>query len=115
MEFKSGDRVQVESKSTERPPRRGVVEEVVQRDGLLSLSDQLGRRAREHLHPAVGAPESRRAEQEGIAPKAQGARPIAANAGGRASSREPQRPTALGRARTPSPERRTSDATITAG
>ena len=30
MEFKSGDRVQVESESTERPPRRGVVEEVVQ-------------------------------------------------------------------------------------
>src|SRR5215204_2372283 len=29
MEFKSGDRVQVESESTERPPRRGVVEEVV--------------------------------------------------------------------------------------
>src|SRR5215211_2740520 len=30
MEFKSGDRVQVESESTERPPRTGVVEEVVQ-------------------------------------------------------------------------------------
>jgi uncharacterized protein DUF1918 len=30
MEFKSGDRVQVESESTERPPRMGVVEEVVQ-------------------------------------------------------------------------------------
>jgi hypothetical protein len=29
MEFKSGDRVQVESESTERPPRTGVVEEVV--------------------------------------------------------------------------------------
>jgi Domain of unknown function (DUF1918) len=29
MEFKSGDRVQVESESTERPPRRGVVEEVL--------------------------------------------------------------------------------------
>ena len=30
MEFKSGDRVQVESESTDRPPRTGVVEEVVQ-------------------------------------------------------------------------------------
>jgi hypothetical protein len=30
LEFKSGDRVQVESESTERPPRTGVVEEVVQ-------------------------------------------------------------------------------------
>jgi hypothetical protein len=29
MEFKSGDRVQVESESTERPPRRGVIPEVV--------------------------------------------------------------------------------------
>jgi hypothetical protein len=29
MEFKSGDRVQVESESTERPPRTGVVDEVV--------------------------------------------------------------------------------------
>ena len=29
MGFKSGDRVQVESESTERPPRTGVVEEVV--------------------------------------------------------------------------------------
>jgi Domain of unknown function (DUF1918) len=29
MEFKSGDRVQVESESTERPPRTGVVEEVM--------------------------------------------------------------------------------------
>jgi Domain of unknown function (DUF1918) len=33
MEFKSGDRVQVESKSTERPPRTGVVEEVMQGRG----------------------------------------------------------------------------------
>ena len=30
MEFESGDRVQVESESSERPPRTGVVEEVVQ-------------------------------------------------------------------------------------
>jgi hypothetical protein len=30
MEFKSGDRVQVESESTGRAPRTGVVEEVVQ-------------------------------------------------------------------------------------
>ena len=30
MEFKSGDRVQVESESTERPARTGVIEEVVQ-------------------------------------------------------------------------------------
>jgi hypothetical protein len=30
MEFKSGDRVQVESESTDRPPRTGIVEEVVQ-------------------------------------------------------------------------------------
>ena len=30
MEYKAGDRVQVESESTERPPRTGVVEEVVQ-------------------------------------------------------------------------------------
>ena len=29
MEFKSADRVQIESESTERPPRIGVVEEVV--------------------------------------------------------------------------------------
>jgi hypothetical protein len=29
MEFKSGDRVQVESESTERPPRTGVIREVV--------------------------------------------------------------------------------------
>jgi hypothetical protein len=29
MEFKSGDRVRVESESTERPARTGVVEEVV--------------------------------------------------------------------------------------
>ena len=30
MEFKSGDRVRVESESTERPPQTGVIEEVVQ-------------------------------------------------------------------------------------
>jgi hypothetical protein len=30
MEFKSGDRVQIEPESTERPPRTGVVEEVMQ-------------------------------------------------------------------------------------
>ena len=30
MELKSGDRVMVESESTERPPRGGVVEEVLQ-------------------------------------------------------------------------------------
>ena len=30
MELKAGDRVEVESESTERPPRTGVVEEVVQ-------------------------------------------------------------------------------------
>ncbi len=30
MEFKAGDRVQVESESTERPARTGIVEEVVQ-------------------------------------------------------------------------------------
>jgi hypothetical protein len=29
MEFKAGDRVKVESESTERPPRTGVIEEVV--------------------------------------------------------------------------------------
>jgi hypothetical protein len=29
MKFKSGDRVQIESESTERPPRTGVVEEIV--------------------------------------------------------------------------------------
>ena len=29
MKFKSGDRVQIESGSTERPPRTGVVEEIV--------------------------------------------------------------------------------------
>jgi len=29
MEFKSGDRVKVESESTERPPRAGVIDEVV--------------------------------------------------------------------------------------
>jgi hypothetical protein len=29
MEFQAGDRVQVESESTERPPRTGVVAEVV--------------------------------------------------------------------------------------
>jgi hypothetical protein len=29
MQFKSGDRVQVESRSTGRPPRTGVVEEVM--------------------------------------------------------------------------------------
>jgi hypothetical protein len=29
MRFKSGDRVRVESQSTERPPRTGVVEEVM--------------------------------------------------------------------------------------
>jgi hypothetical protein len=30
MELKVGDRVELESESTERPPRTGVVEEVVQ-------------------------------------------------------------------------------------
>jgi Domain of unknown function (DUF1918) len=30
MELRAGDRVEVESESTERPPRRGVVEEVLQ-------------------------------------------------------------------------------------
>jgi hypothetical protein len=30
VEFKAGDRVEVESESTERPPRTGVIEEVVQ-------------------------------------------------------------------------------------
>jgi len=29
VELKAGDRVEVESESTERPPRRGVIEEVV--------------------------------------------------------------------------------------
>ena len=29
MEFKAGDRVQVETESTERPPRTGVIDEVV--------------------------------------------------------------------------------------
>jgi len=29
MELKAGDRIEVESESTERPPRRGVIEEVV--------------------------------------------------------------------------------------
>ncbi len=29
MELKTGDRVQVESESTDRPPRTGVIEEVV--------------------------------------------------------------------------------------
>jgi len=29
MKFKSGDRVQVESELTERPPRTGVIEEIV--------------------------------------------------------------------------------------
>jgi hypothetical protein len=29
MELKAGDRVKVESESTERPPRTGVIEEVV--------------------------------------------------------------------------------------
>jgi hypothetical protein len=29
MEFKAGDRVKVESESTERPPRTGVIDEVV--------------------------------------------------------------------------------------
>ena len=29
MELKAGDRVTVESESTERPPRTGVIEEVV--------------------------------------------------------------------------------------
>jgi Domain of unknown function (DUF1918) len=29
MELKAGDRVEAESESTERPPRRGVIEEVV--------------------------------------------------------------------------------------
>jgi hypothetical protein len=29
MEFKPGDRVQVETESTERPPRTGVIDEVV--------------------------------------------------------------------------------------
>ena len=29
MELKAGDHVEVESESTERPPRRGVLEEVV--------------------------------------------------------------------------------------
>jgi hypothetical protein len=29
MELKAGDRVEVESESTQRPPRRGVIEEVV--------------------------------------------------------------------------------------
>jgi Domain of unknown function (DUF1918) len=29
MEFKAGDRVEVESESTERPPRKGVIKEVV--------------------------------------------------------------------------------------
>ena len=30
MELKAGDRVEVESESTERPPRTGVIKEVVQ-------------------------------------------------------------------------------------
>jgi hypothetical protein len=29
MQLKTGDRVEVESESTDRPPRRGVIEEVV--------------------------------------------------------------------------------------
>ena len=29
MEFKAGDRVKVESESTDRPPRTGVIDEVV--------------------------------------------------------------------------------------
>jgi hypothetical protein len=30
MEFKAGDRVKVESESTDRPPRTGVIDEVLQ-------------------------------------------------------------------------------------
>ena len=37
MKFKSGDRVQVESESTERPPRTGVVEEVVHGLSLIHI------------------------------------------------------------------------------
>ena len=32
MVFKKGDRVEVESESTERPPRTGVIEEVLRAD-----------------------------------------------------------------------------------
>ena len=33
MELKAGDRVVAESESTERPPRHGVIEEVLRSDG----------------------------------------------------------------------------------
>jgi hypothetical protein len=32
MQLKTGERVEIESESTERPPRRGVIEEVVREE-----------------------------------------------------------------------------------
>ena len=76
MELKAGDRVMVESESTERPPRTGVIEEVVRGvpspryriswdDGHESIYTPGGRRSafrragREGVGPATAGPPAR--------------------------------------------------------
>ena len=64
MEFKSGDRVQVESESTVRPPRTGVVEEVVQGTAQPRYRIRWDDGHQSHLHTRRGRAAFRRADQK---------------------------------------------------
>ena len=105
------DRVQVESESTERPPRAGVVEEVVQRARLtlaIGSAGTTGTRASIRRRRAA-------VDREGVGPKTQGAGriPVKARARSRGDTDEAQWQAVP--ARTLSPGLRRSDATTTAG
>ena len=69
MELKSGDRVQVESESTERPLRTGVIEEVLR--GAHSPRYRISwDDGHESIYtPAAGRWHFRRADREGVGPK----------------------------------------------
>jgi hypothetical protein len=68
MELRSGDRVQVESESTERPPRTGLIEEVLR--GAHSPRCRISwDDGHESIHPGGGALHFRRADREGVGPK----------------------------------------------
>jgi Domain of unknown function (DUF1918) len=54
MQLKAGARVEVESESTERPPRMGVIEEVLREAPSPRYRIRWGRRTREHLHTGSG-------------------------------------------------------------
>ena len=88
--------MQVESESTERPPRTGVVEEVVQGTAYLRYRISWDDGQESIYTPAAGALHSAEPTEKRVGPKAQGAGPVPANARGRDSSWGPRRPTAVG-------------------